>query len=164
MIKLLLLIVIIFILTTICVSSSITTKTKINSIFSNNKNDLNALKYQILQLGCSLDRGQSYNPTSGSYYEDRIEIAREKINNLINKTNNKSRKYTLEEMKGEWELVFTTVPHGIIIIILSNFSIYFININYYQIHMYQYCYILIYNYYHYYYYYYKEYFEVHHFF
>ena len=112
MIKSLLLLIVI--ISTICISSSssITTKTKINSIFSNNKNDLNALKYQILQLGCSLDRGQSYNPTSGSYYEDRIEIAREKINNLINKTNNKSRKYTLEEMKGEWELVFTTVPHG----------------------------------------------------
>jgi hypothetical protein len=34
------------------------------------------LKSQILQLGAALDRGQAYNPTSGSYYADRMAVAR----------------------------------------------------------------------------------------
>ena len=76
------------------------------SVFSDTKTDANSLKLQILQAGASLDRGNSYNPTSGAYYEDRMIRAREKIEKLI-KTN-KSRKITLKDQDGEWELVFTT--------------------------------------------------------
>ena len=46
---------------------------------------LMALKAQVLQLGASLDRGQSYNPTSGDYYAERFEAARAKVKELIAK-------------------------------------------------------------------------------
>jgi len=113
----------------------------------NNSNDTNddsstanspsveQLKIQILQLGAALDRGQAYNPTSGSYYEENMNVARHKIEQLLDKmivmdeaeqqqqdidnssSNNISRSKTvpnsLEEIEGEWELVLSTVPHGI---------------------------------------------------
>jgi hypothetical protein len=70
------------------------------------------LKVQILQL--ELDRGQSYNPTSGEYYSASMDIARSKILSLIaladTTTNIPS---TLSDIGGEWELIFTTVKHGI---------------------------------------------------
>jgi hypothetical protein len=83
-----------------------------SSIFSksDNANALN-LKAQILQVGAALDRGQSYNPTSGSFYLDRMQIARERIESLIAISSGPPT--SLEEIAGEWELVFTTVPHGI---------------------------------------------------
>ena len=43
------------------------------------------LKAQVLQLGASLDRGQSYNPTSGTYYQERFEFARSKVRELVDK-------------------------------------------------------------------------------
>jgi hypothetical protein len=68
-------------------------------------------KAQILQLGAALDRGQAYNPTSGAYYEETMMVAREKIEQLTADTTKIPS--TLEEMAGEWELVLSTVPHGI---------------------------------------------------
>ena len=82
------------------------------SIFSSSAKDINSLKLQILQCGAALDRGQAYNPTSGAYYQERVATARERIEKLI-ETNKKSKKITLESLEGEWELVLTTVPHGI---------------------------------------------------
>ena len=83
-----------------------------SSLFSSsNTRDRDLLKLQILQLGAALDRGQAYNPTSGSYYEDRMQVARQKIESLIQlKPNNKP---TLSSIDGEWELVISTVPNGI---------------------------------------------------
>lgn len=71
------------------------------------------LKTQILQLGAALDRGQSYNPTSGSYYESSMEVARSKIQSLIALADSSNVPASLEDIAGEWELVFTTVKHGI---------------------------------------------------
>jgi hypothetical protein len=71
------------------------------------------LKTQILQLGAALDRGQSYNPTSGSYYESSMEVARSKIQSLIALADSSNVPTSLEDIAGEWELVFTTVKHGI---------------------------------------------------
>jgi hypothetical protein len=73
---------------------------------------LEQVKAQVLQLGAALDRGQSYNPTSGSYYEETMKIARGKIQQLLEVAPEKIPS-TLEEMEGEWELVLSTVPHGI---------------------------------------------------
>jgi hypothetical protein len=73
------------------------------------------LKAQILQLGAALDRGQSYNPTSGEYYSSTMEIARSKIASLISLANPDGSNVpkSLNDIAGEWELVFTTVKHGI---------------------------------------------------
>ena len=72
------------------------------------------LKYQILQLGAALDRGQSYNPTSGSYYEESMKIAKDKIEQLLQlDTAGAKVPSSLQDMAGEWELIFSTVPHGI---------------------------------------------------
>lgn len=70
------------------------------------------LKAQVLQLGAALDRGQAYNPTSGDYYKDRMDIARGKVQELIESFKG-PLPTSLEDIQGEWELVFTTVPHGI---------------------------------------------------
>ena len=72
---------------------------------------IEALKLQILQLGAALDRGQSYNPTSGSYYADKMAYAKEKLETLIRKS--ATLPDSLEAIDGEWELVLSTVPHGI---------------------------------------------------
>ena len=65
------------------VQSTVTTTPRIlsgsvPSVFSPSQKIQTAdtLKTQILQLGASLDRGQAYNPTSGSYYADRMAVAR----------------------------------------------------------------------------------------
>lgn len=72
------------------------------------------LKIQILQLGAALDRGQAYNPTSGEYYKETMDIAREKIRSLVNIADpTKNVPKTLDDISGEWELVLTTVNHGI---------------------------------------------------
>lgn len=84
----------------------------VKSIFADqDSKSIPILKYQILQLGAALDRGQSYNPTSGEYYADRMKTARRTIENLI--ATKKSLPKNLEDLNGEWELVLTTVPHGI---------------------------------------------------
>jgi hypothetical protein len=70
------------------------------------------LKAQLLQLGAALDRGQAYNPTSGEYYAGTMAAARSRIEQLLTLHPNKIPQ-TLEEMEGEWELVLSTVPHGI---------------------------------------------------
>lgn len=70
-----------------------------------------ALKSQILQLGASLDRGQAYNPTSGEYYGEKLKFAKKKILDLIKQSPPLPK--SLKAIDGEWELVLTTVPHGI---------------------------------------------------
>ena len=74
------------------------------------------LKYEILQLGAALDRGQAYNPTSGDYYANKMAFAKDKIESLYNLASNSGQNHvvkTLQDIEGEWELVLTTVPHGI---------------------------------------------------
>ena len=73
------------------------------------------LKFQLLQLGAALDRGQAYNPTSGLYYEENMNVARSKIEQLLDiaATAGNAVPKSLEEIEGEWELVLSTVPHGI---------------------------------------------------
>ena len=70
------------------------------------------LKMQLLQLGSALDRGQMFNPTSGLQYKDNIEVARSKIKNLCRMAA-KGKDFTIDNIQGEWELVISTVPHGI---------------------------------------------------
>jgi hypothetical protein len=70
------------------------------------------LKAQLLQLGAALDRGQAYNPTSGEYYQETMEVARQKIQQLVEQAP-PSLPTSLQDMQGEWELILTTVPHGI---------------------------------------------------
>jgi len=81
------------------------------SIFTSNTPCVNTLKSQILQLGAALDRGQSYNPTSGDYYKERMEVVRTKIESLISLS--PPLPTSLQEISGDWELVISTVPHGI---------------------------------------------------
>jgi len=71
------------------------------------------LKSQIIQFGAILDRGQSYNPTSGSFYADRMAAAKTKIEELVTSSKASAIPASLQDMEGEWELVLTTVPHGI---------------------------------------------------
>lgn len=71
------------------------------------------LKAQILQLGAALDRGQSYNPTSGEYYKGTMDTAKAKILDLIATADGSNVPKSLEDIQGEWELVLTTVKHGI---------------------------------------------------
>ncbi|OEU19278.1 hypothetical protein FRACYDRAFT_140309, partial [Fragilariopsis cylindrus CCMP1102] len=85
------------------------------------------LKIQLLQLGAALDRGQAYNPTSGSYYEENMNVARQKIEQLLDQAAAKevatdadaasaatsTVPNSLEDIDGEWELILSTVPHGI---------------------------------------------------
>jgi hypothetical protein len=73
---------------------------------------LDKLKAQVLQLGAALDRGQAYNPSSGEYYAGTMTAARSKIEQLLTLHPNKIPQ-TLEDMEGEWELILSTVPHGI---------------------------------------------------
>jgi len=74
---------------------------------------LEKTKAQVLQLGAALDRGQSYNPTSGAYYEDTMKAAKGKIEELVEMAGDSNIPSKLEDMEGEWELVLSTVPHGI---------------------------------------------------
>ena len=102
-------------------SSTVTSPAAVpsSSWFTDNDNDeqqpsKDKLKTQILQLGAALDRGQSYNPTSGEYYSSSMEVARSKIQSLISLADAESNvPKSLDDIAGEWELVFTTVKHGI---------------------------------------------------
>lgn len=69
------------------------------------------LKMRLLTLAASLDRGQSYNPTSSDAYRERMSIATSLIQQLI--AASPPLPTTLAEIEGEWELVFTDVAHGI---------------------------------------------------
>lgn len=69
------------------------------------------LKMQILSLAANLDRGQSYNPTSSDAYKQRMDIATDLVRKLIELS--PPLPTSLEELEGEWELVFTNVAHGI---------------------------------------------------
>ena len=72
------------------------------------------LKAQVLQLGAALDRGQAYNPTSGAYYSGVMLAAKKKIQELTSRADPEVNiPKSLEDIQGEWELVLTTVPHGI---------------------------------------------------
>mmetsp|Transcript_29171 Transcript_29171/g.44106 ORF Transcript_29171/g.44106 Transcript_29171/m.44106 type:complete len:348 (+) Transcript_29171:196-1239(+) len=77
------------------------------------------LKIQLLQLGAALDRGQAYNPTSGDYYQENMDVARSKIQQLLDQAQGDNEETpatvptSLENVSGEWELVLSTVPHGI---------------------------------------------------
>ena len=85
------------------------------SIFSEEKAEFltsDNVKMQILQLGAALDRGQVYNPTSGEQYKQNMDMARKKIELLISKRRPNSLRF--QSMEGEWELVLSTVPHGIV--------------------------------------------------
>mmetsp|Transcript_34051 Transcript_34051/g.48378 ORF Transcript_34051/g.48378 Transcript_34051/m.48378 type:complete len:184 (+) Transcript_34051:75-626(+) len=99
-------------------SSSISKKSFIipnvaaNSIFSCTEPSLDQLKSQILQLGAALDRGQAYNPTSGEYYKETMVAAKDKIKGMLEEYPGKQAT-SLEDMSGEWELVLSTVEHGI---------------------------------------------------
>ena len=73
---------------------------------------LEKLKAQILQLGAALDRGQAYNPTSGDYYSGTMDVARSKIETIVKQYPNKVPA-SLSDLDGEWELVLSSVPHGI---------------------------------------------------
>lgn len=82
------------------------------SIFETTSTSESQTKTQILQLGAALDRGQAYNPTSGEYYKETMDVARSKIEELLEQSPDKIPT-RLEDLEGEWELVLSTVPHGI---------------------------------------------------
>lgn len=69
-------------------------------------------KMDLLQIGAAMDRGQSYNPTSGDYYSDRMEMAKSMIEQFVQDHPNQLPS-SMQDIKGEWELIFSTVPHGI---------------------------------------------------
>jgi hypothetical protein len=77
-------------------------------------------KAVLLQLGAVLDRGQAYNPTSGPYYQERMAYARTMIERFVTSqataaaaAGNSYVPTSLDQIAGEWELVLTTVNHGI---------------------------------------------------
>ena len=95
------------------VTSTATSRDEVNEL------SLGQLKAQILQLGAALDRGQAYNPTSGSYYEASMEIAKDRIKALV--ANHPKPAMSISDMEGEWELVLTTGASR------RNYNIYFTN-------------------------------------
>jgi hypothetical protein len=76
------------------------------------KKTLEQHKAILLQFGAILDRGQAYNPTSGEYYKERMDAAVAAIEELLQQVPSRVPQ-TLEPLVGEWELVLSTVPHGI---------------------------------------------------
>ena len=75
--------------------------------------DLNtAPKLRLLGLAAALDRGQSYNPTSSGAYAERMEAAVAMIRDELIPTS-PPLPSSLDALDGEWELAFTSVPHGI---------------------------------------------------
>lgn len=94
-------------------NSNILKMQTVESVFSvSSENDISSLKMQVLHMGAVLDRGQVYNPTSGEQYSSSMKIAKSKIEKLV-QTQEAVSSYTLESMNGEWELILSTVPHGI---------------------------------------------------
>jgi len=69
------------------------------------------LKMQIMQLSAALDRGQTYNPTSSEAYAERMEVMDGLLKRLI--AASPQLPTNLSELDGEWELIFTSVAHGI---------------------------------------------------
>jgi len=104
-------------------SSSSSTRSKTTSWFGRGSSSktttttptlsLEQRKLQLLQLGAALDRGQAYNPTSGEYYKDRMDVAVQMIDDFVAAATAKAVPTALEQIAGEWELVLSTVPHGI---------------------------------------------------
>jgi hypothetical protein len=74
-------------------------------------NSITAAKIAMLQIGAAMDRGQAYNPTSGAYYSGKMKAATDFIEKFINLHGKTPT--SLADVEGEWELVFSTVPHGI---------------------------------------------------
>lgn len=84
-----------------------------SSVFSDEETtDTEKLKRQVLQLGAALDRGQMFNPTSGEQYGEAMNCAKNIIDKLCNAQKDK-KDWDVKSIDGEWELVFTSVPHGI---------------------------------------------------
>mmetsp|Transcript_8318 Transcript_8318/g.34253 ORF Transcript_8318/g.34253 Transcript_8318/m.34253 type:complete len:329 (+) Transcript_8318:852-1838(+) len=76
--------------------------------------NLVVLKAKILQAGATLDRGQGYNPTSGEQYKDRMDAAVRCVDALVRAGEPLGKAtVSLEAIAGPWELVFSSVPHGI---------------------------------------------------
>ena len=69
-------------------------------------------KAAILQVGAALDRGQAYNPTSGSYYAERLTIPKDMIEKFL-QTNHDQIPQSIDDIMGEYELILTTYPKGI---------------------------------------------------
>ena len=69
------------------------------------------LKMRIMTLAASLDRGQSFNPTSSEAYAERMGIMTALLRELI--AASPPLPADLAALDGEWELVFTNVAHGI---------------------------------------------------
>lgn len=90
-------------------SLSVATVGGTSTWFAEGSVSLEKAKAQVLQLGAALDRGQSYNPTSGGYYEETMKIARSKIESLVEMAGERNLPTKLEDMEGEWELVLSTV-------------------------------------------------------
>jgi len=68
------------------------------------------LKAAILHYGATLDRGQGFNPTTGEQYKAKMESAVAAVDALI-ATGGIAP--TADALRGRWELVFSSVPHGI---------------------------------------------------
>jgi len=69
------------------------------------------LKVKLLSMAASLDRRQAHNPTSGEYYGERLDVARVLVDELVAQA--PPVPGSLSAMDGEWELVLSTVKHGI---------------------------------------------------
>eukprot|EP00629_Pelagomonadales_sp_RCC1024_P001165 CAMPEP_0119279962 /NCGR_PEP_ID=MMETSP1329-20130426/21809_1 /TAXON_ID=114041 /ORGANISM="Genus nov. species nov., Strain RCC1024" /LENGTH=287 /DNA_ID=CAMNT_0007280529 /DNA_START=80 /DNA_END=940 /DNA_ORIENTATION=- len=72
--------------------------------------DTATLKAQIMHFGATMDRGQGYNPTTGDQYKERMAAARSKVDALVAAG---GKEVTASALEGRWELVFSSVPHGI---------------------------------------------------
>jgi len=75
------------------------------------KDERERMKKDIYRLAASLDRGQAHNPTSGEYYAGRVEAAQQLIESLIDYSDDLPT--SLDELQGEWELIYSTAKHGI---------------------------------------------------
>jgi len=73
--------------------------------------DVSKLKAAIFHYGATLDRGQGFNPTTGEQYKDRMDRAVAAVVALCEKGG--APDVSPEKLRGRWELVFSSVPHGI---------------------------------------------------
>ena len=73
--------------------------------------DVSKLKAAIFHYGATLDRGQGFNPTTGEQYKDRMDRAVAAVEALCEKGG--APDVSPEKLRGRWELVFSSVPHGI---------------------------------------------------
>jgi hypothetical protein len=93
-------------------SDSIRTTTTTTTTTSSTKS-LAEYKMEIVQLGAMLDRGQAYNPTSGEYYKERMDITKDIITSFLQNYSMNNIPKSINDIQGEWELVLSTVSHGI---------------------------------------------------